>query len=532
MPEGMARVILDAGEIMGGLRRSHDEATSGGPEDVLPNVWRRPDFAALVKAGRVDAHRAAFFMAINSGFAWRPSPVTAEGGRPEDWAAAWRRSIEVVKLMFDTGQCPDLLQARQVHDAVVRRSFVGTPMEDVAHLAGGRARKVRHPDGSTSWEPRHPFDFDELSHLKAEWLPRMGWPQDPDVTDESFFGVCVTSDALGMRHQPMRVTGRRVERAGLGVRHADPASAEQEAVALQKAAIVQARKDREQGRVGAKTLGGRAVRVGPDNPKRRGRATTSDMVDVLGMRGIEFGATVGQKERQEVLDHAFDACYDLCCVLRLPPRGVSFWGRAGLAFGSRGIGGALGHFEPSHWVVHMDRSMGSGVLAHEMGHALDAALGAAGGCGEGVMLTEAVALGWDGTDLAKLTKQVVDGCRRRPDGRPTAFWTDACALETGRRAYWTQPCEMFARLFEAWVHDMLAKRGRRNDFLVFPGAGTAERVGDEWRVVTSAYPRGKERRDLVDLMEEYLQVAVPMMKARLEGTALRAQRPSSIVGRS
>lgn len=519
----MVGVILDAGEIMGGLRRSHDEATSGGPEDVLPNVWRRPDFAKLVRSGRVEAERAAFFMAVHSGFAWRPSPVTAEGAEPADWAAAWRRSIDVVRMMFETGQCPDLEQARRVHDAVTRKACVGTPMEDVAHLAGGKAWRRRNPDGSQSWEPRHPFDFDQLAYLKSVWLPRMGWPNDPDVTDETFFGVCIVADADGIRHQPMRVTGRRVEKAGLGVRHADAASAAEEARELQRAAIAQATRDREQGRVGNKALGGRAVRIGPDNPKRKGRATTSDMVDVLGMRGIEFGATVGQKERQEVLDHAFDACYDLCCVLRLPPKGVSFWGRAGLAFGSRGIGGALGHFEPSHWVVHMDRSMGSGVLAHEMGHALDSALGAAGGCGEGIMLTEAVALGWDGTDLARLTKEIVEGCRRRPDGLPTTFWTDACALETGRRAYWTQPCEMFARLFEAWVHDMLAKRGRRNDFLVFPGAGTAERVGDEWRVVTSAYPRGKERRDLVDLMEEFLQVAVPMMKTRLEGTGRTAQ---------
>lgn len=528
----MAGVILDAGEIMGGLRRSHDEATSGGPEDVLPNVWRKPDFARLVLSGRIDAKRAAFFMAVNSGFAWRPSPVTAEGALPSDWAAAWRRSIEVVREMFEKGLCSDVMQARFAHDLLLRTAFVGTPMEEFAPLAGARADRRRAPDGSDLWVPRHPFDFDQLASLKAEWLPRMGWPKTMHVTEESFFGVCVVTDAQGVRHQPMRVTGRRVERAGLGIRHVDAASAEKEAMSLQRAAIAQAEEDRRLGEVGSKTLGGRAVRVGRANPGRKGSATTSDLVDVLGMRGIEFGATVGQKERQQVLDQAFDACYDLCCVLRLPPMGASFWGRAGLAFGSRRIGGALGHFEPSHWVVHMDRSMGSGVLAHEMGHALDAAMGAAGGCGEGVLLTEAVALGWDGTDLARLTRQIVDACRRRPDGSPTTFWKDACALESGRRPYWTQPCEMFARLFEAWVHDMLARRRRRNDFLVFPGAGTAERVGDEWRVVTSAYPRDKERRDLVDLMEEFLLVAVPMMRARLEGAGRTAQSSVAPMRRS
>ncbi len=520
----MARLIMDAGQTLGGLRRPHEEATSGGPDDVLPNLWRRPDFAKAVTSGRMDATRAAFFMAIHSGLAWRPSPVTAEGGRPEDWAAAWRLSIRTLKAMFESGQCPDLTRIRSVHDAILRRSFSGTPMQDHAASAGGRARRTRSADGTDLWEGRHPLDFDQLAGLKASWLPRMGWPAVEHVSEDSFFGVCMVVDGGVAWHQAMRVTGRRVERAGLGIRHPDAASAEQEASSLQKAAIEQIVADKAMGVMGSKTLGGRAVRVGPPNPRRNGRVTTSDLVEGLGIRGVEFGATVGQKERQAVLDQAFDACYDLCCVLRLPPRGVSFWGRAGLAFGSRGTGGALGHFEPGSWVVHMDRSMGSGVLAHEMGHALDAALGVAGGCGEGVLLTEAVALGWDGSDLAKLTAQIVQSCRKRPDGRPTTFWTDACALERGRRAYWTQPCEMFARLFEAWVHDQLVKRGRRNDFLVFPGAGTAERVGDEWMVVTSAYPRGRERRDLVDLMEEYLKVAVPMMRSRLEGRVPERRR--------
>jgi hypothetical protein len=523
----ISRRIVDAGEVMGGLRRSQDEATSGGPDDVLPNRWRRPDFARFVKEGRATPEMGAFFMAVHATLAWRPAPVKAEGATPEDWAKAWRRSVDVLRSLWTTQSCADPQEVALVHDAAMKDRFLGTPMEDLARLAGARASRFRHRDGTEEWTPGSPFAFGELAALKAEWLPLMGWPHAGGVTDEAFFAVRTVKEKDGFGYVPVRISGRRIDRAGTGEVHSTSDAALEEARSLQARLVVQSERDAAEGSVGPKALGLRTIRVGPANPRRKGHAKAEDLISHVGLKGVEFGMTVGQKERQAVLDHAYDALYDLCTVLRIPARGASFWGRVGLAFGSRGLGGAIGHFEPSHWVVHMDRSMGAGVLAHEMGHALDAALGVAGGCGEGVMLTEAVALGWDGTDLALLTQEVVKACRQRKDGGKTAFYADAIAMETGRKAYWSQPCEMFARLFECWVHDMLSARGRRNDFLVFPGAGTAERVGDEWKVVTSSYPRGRERRELVELMEEYLSVAVPMMARRLDRPSLAKPQSSS-----
>jgi hypothetical protein len=234
------------------------------------------------------------------------------------------------------------------------------------------------------------------------------------------------------------------------------------------------------------------------------------------MRGIEFGFHVGQKERQAVVNETFDAFFDLCTVMRIPALGASMWGRAGLAFGSRSRAapGAHGHFEPASWVVHLDKSGGAGVVAHEMGHALDAALAEAAGCAKGVLLTEAVAAGWRGDTLAGLVAEVSSACLVSGAGGRSAYLADALSMERGGRIYWSSPCEMFARLFEVWVHDSLAAIGRRNDFLVFPEAAADHRSGLERRVLASPYPKGEERVRMAGVMGRCLEVALPILGSR------------------
>lgn len=49
--------------------------------------------------------------------------------------------------------------------------------------------------------------------------------------------------------------------------------------------------------------------------------------------------------------------------------------RLAIAFGSRGKGNALAHYEPSRAVINLTKMKGAGSLAHEFGHALDDMLG-------------------------------------------------------------------------------------------------------------------------------------------------------------
>ncbi|MEY4243547.1 MAG: hypothetical protein RLZZ245_1132, partial [Verrucomicrobiota bacterium] len=122
-----------------------------------------------------------------------------------------------------------------------------------------------------------------------------------------------------------------------------------------------------------------AVRSGPE--RRKGPATAEMFQEAFGFRGVEFGNWMRQagdgKERQEVLNHAYDGLIDLAELLGIPPMAISLNGELGLAFGARGQGlsGAKAHYEPDYVVINLTKMSGAGSLAHEWIHALDHYLG-------------------------------------------------------------------------------------------------------------------------------------------------------------
>jgi 2'-5' RNA ligase len=115
-------------------------------------------------------------------------------------------------------------------------------------------------------------------------------------------------------------------------------------------------------------------RVGTDH--RKGKSATPEMfTESLGFRGVEFGNWVSQgknlKERQGMLDAAYDALMDLADILGIPSRAISLDGTLGLGLGSRGHGWASAHYEPGTLVINLTKTRGAGSLAHEWLHAVD-----------------------------------------------------------------------------------------------------------------------------------------------------------------
>ena len=115
-------------------------------------------------------------------------------------------------------------------------------------------------------------------------------------------------------------------------------------------------------------------RVGTD--WRGGKDVTPEQFEqVFGFRGVEFGNWVNQgknsRERQWMLNNAFDAFNDLAEALNLPPKAMALDGTLGLAFGSRGHGKASAHYEPVAHVINLTKTKGYSSLAHEWFHALD-----------------------------------------------------------------------------------------------------------------------------------------------------------------
>ena len=115
-------------------------------------------------------------------------------------------------------------------------------------------------------------------------------------------------------------------------------------------------------------------RIGPD--WRNGKDATPDMfMSTFGFRGVEFGNWVKQgkngRERQWMLNNAFDALYDLSKILNIPPKAVALNGELGLCFGSRGFGSASAHYEPENRIINLTKTKGYSSLAHEWFHAVD-----------------------------------------------------------------------------------------------------------------------------------------------------------------
>ncbi|HEV8034398.1 LPD5 domain-containing protein, partial [Yoonia sp.] len=223
-------------------------------------------------------------------------------------------------------------------------------------------------------------------------------------------------------------------------------------------------------------------RVGPD--WRKGKdVSAKSFLEAFGFRGGQFGNSVTLKERTSFLNATYDSLMDLAAILGVSPKSLSLNGELAIAFGARGKGGkgaAAAHYEPGQVVINLTRVNGAGSLAHEWFHALDHYLAK----------TDAS----DGSTPAQSSKPNAKNRRqdfmtarqRRYAGEGAMPRSVYDAFQTlrqmfgqsgyeGRMAkydkfkaapYWSDPIEMGARSFEAWVLTHLNERSLSHDFLV------------------------------------------------------------------
>lgn len=185
------------------------------------------------------------------------------------------------------------------------------------------------------------------------------------------------------------------------------------------------------------------VRKGEDYRKGK-NAEPHDFLNTFGFRAVEFGESMPDKERWENMNRAYDSLMDLSKVLNLPTEAISMWGTLAISFGSRGRGGKnapVAHYETLKKVINLTRKNGAGSLAHEWMHAVDNWLG--------------------------------NGSRFFSDWIPDSFigsgyYYRAKKLDSlkGRKKYWSDRKEMFARAFEYYILNKLTDKGLVNEYLV------------------------------------------------------------------
>lgn len=108
---------------------------------------------------------------------------------------------------------------------------------------------------------------------------------------------------------------------------------------------------------------------------RKKSVTGDDYLKSFTFHGGEFGNWLNDNDRQYSLDYGYDAFYDLALALDIPSEAISMGGELSIAFGARGSGNAMAHYEPLRQVINLTKTKGAGSLAHEYGHAIDYIIG-------------------------------------------------------------------------------------------------------------------------------------------------------------
>lgn len=102
--------------------------------------------------------------------------------------------------------------------------------------------------------------------------------------------------------------------------------------------------------------------------------SNKDLIETFGAKGVEFGNSLPENERQDKMNQVYDALCDLASVTNIDRKALGLNGNLTLGLATRGKGGkspANASYFPYYRVINLTRNNGAGSLAHEMLHAID-----------------------------------------------------------------------------------------------------------------------------------------------------------------
>lgn len=186
-----------------------------------------------------------------------------------------------------------------------------------------------------------------------------------------------------------------------------------------------------------------------------------------GFIALEFGHWTTQNERFDFLAAADASFSDMKKITGFKSLGFK---KMGVAFGARGKGGrAVAHFEPHSFMINLTRMYGLGSFAHEYGHAIDYFFGgfihqdpASFSLSGGSSIATKDYNKYPAGTLRDLMGKVLNSIIWEKPGKHSESYE---AFTKIGGDYWIQRTEMFARAFEQWIHNQLAKKSIKNIFL-------------------------------------------------------------------
>jgi len=214
------------------------------------------------------------------------------------------------------------------------------------------------------------------------------------------------------------------------------------------------------------------------------------LTDKVGIRAIQWGKSMTDKDRELALRQITESFYDLSEVLEVDVEDLSLGGKLALGVGSRGKPGCNAHYEPSNKIISIQRNK-HGSLAHELFHAIDHQAGEKNG--KNNLLTNYSERTIEDPEY----KEIVTSLHKEMNIFKSRMVTTQTYknLSWKEKTYFSSPIEMFARIGETMVSRELEKNGRENTYL---SGGQHEHL----------YPNQKELESLTPLIKKMVKMTI------------------------
>lgn len=242
----------------------------------------------------------------------------------------------------------------------------------------------------------------------------------------------------------------------------------------------------------------KALRTGAEIPKSYDYDNLDFLVSHYNLRAIEFGNWLSQQDRKNYLAALGLSLFDLHKILGFNPKDISLKKKITVAFGARGRGSALAHFESDTFAINITRyerpkkgstlkkdfdrtklltlSGGMGSFAHEYGHALDYYAGSFIEPNKTRAVSDARSLRTitrklvvNKPTVTGLMEKILDKIIWEKKDKQTSYYKKLVKLSelkgSGITDYYLRRNELFARAFEVYVHAKMQKKKHKNIFL-------------------------------------------------------------------
>ena len=481
------RKIKDAGAIIPNAKKHLARKRKTSESELsLSGLFPEPNWEGMRNSGH-SIEAICFLTAVYVGLRKKPRAYAFKDITPNLWESSYEKTMDVLINLFQITKTPQDVE-------LFRERFdlnMGIP--DTEGLSFSQYYSLFAAGRGENRSIHQTLSMSNRQYCLKKWLGELGWPENKKAIKVKKFPVEFTDGTWGL----CKPTSK-------GYSYLDSE------VFDQYEEVISAFHDN------AKSKGPRAY-----NPQKRKfdldrkdivktDVTGDDIINTFGFRGVQYGRSMSDKERQLWLNNVYHALYVFCRILNFPNKKWIGLGGIGIAFGARGSGNASAHYEPDLQVINLTRRSGPSGLAHEWFHAFDHRLSKKlslynfGGydfasesiqshCKESLIQTEI-------PTHYKTLRSLFNVYRQH--GIKSNFIKQANNLtrQHGGKQYWSEIIEVYARCFEAYVEDKLNQLAIECPWLVL---GTLEEDYPIDKRNMHPYPVGQDRKDFYSRWEQF-----------------------------